>query len=179
MAKVTKSDKVNSQIDMRLTKNDILELLITEEQNKLKSQYERLEQDYVNYRNKIKAETYDEFVRDNGQLVSDMKRLFGEHVKIEFSYAYDTVQVAFSDRGAKDSNAAWLPLKVSDVRKDALDALRKVSDDKQREIRDFNNNIKDFKVKLTRQILEGSEEGQAILGSLKQITMTLPAPKSK
>lgn len=181
----TQLSKVNvdSTIDMRINKSDIIELMMEEEESKLEAAVKTAENHLDEMRETETQKVFEKFKKDNADFVANIEKEFGGTFKrsetSHDSYVYLYIDNKPVGTGCCGRSAISISIKFSVEALKKFQELRDIHNEAQRKRCDFSHNNKKYRAALTRQMLQNSEEGQAILQKIKDVKAVVVLPEGK
>jgi hypothetical protein len=165
MSKVTKivpEVKIESSIDFRITKNDVIELMLEEEEQRLKAvEHEaNLNRDVVAECEARKAVAA--FKKKAASAMATMADLF-PGFEWKSNKGYRNVVVLELKKEGVCGHPAEITVVIPDAGAANIKAAENAYLDAYQAVRRFQDQGKKGRVAMTRKLLEQSEEGQAIL----------------
>lgn len=180
IVKTTKIKEVDTSIDMRLTKNDVVELLLQEELEALEQEHHRMAGARNKLRDKIATEIAVKFQKENANalksICKSLAALWGTSVVLKVHNQYDRASIEFDViDNARSAGAIDIPFSDEvNAELNEIEASARLAYDK---LCNFKRDSKKSKAALTRKLLEQTEEGKALLANLSSVVVSLPSAK--
>jgi hypothetical protein len=168
---VLKSANVDSTIDMRVSKGDIIELMIAEEEARLELAHKTAEENYKAFIEEVKQQIFSDFKKKNNNFVKSIEKEYGKEFKVLIDSGCGSKM--FMGIGEEFT----IKVKFDEVTMKKADELSYKTRDLRNEFCRFRANEKKNKVAFTRKFMEMTKEGNELLNSLKNVRLTLPASK--
>ena len=158
------SKPIESTIDLRLTKNDILEMFIAEEEERLRVDCSNKRKICDELIGRVRLNTLKSFEENNAVMMTCLCAKFGSYKLESYSCGWG-ISVEFDDRQCY----FYVPFGPEDMAE--VKAASDASCAAERALSSLRDDAKRNKIKLTRQLLEQTEEGKAILGSIASLRL--------
>ena len=169
-----KKVNVDSSIDMRVNKSDIIELMMEEEEARLKDAWEKAHENTKKNLITIQERMFELFKQDNAEFVNAMEAKYKNQLQLTDDGHY-TLNLFIRSSG----NGSELFIQM----RHSFDTIKEIQDSEkiEKEARDayhnFRHDSKKTKCIFIRKMLEMSQDGQDLLEKLKDVKLTLPTAK--
>ena len=169
-AKAVSKVNVDSTIDMRINKSDIIELMMAEEEAKLELIAKQASERVEELKKKCTASLVDDFKKEHAKFIETIELQYGV---LGSSFQGNHITLLSGEGVYYGGFAVQIP--IPKEMKDSIAEAECQSRVARSNLHEFERNNKKYKTALTRRMLESSEEGKEILSKLKEVKISVPA----
>ena len=170
-----KKVNVDSTIDMRINKSDIIELMMEEEEARLKDVWEKVQKNTQKIIETVTERAFESFKQDNAEFVNAMEAKYkGQFELGRDGETYYSLLIKNSACGK-----ALLFIQMHHTSDDMAEIQKayKIEREACDAYGNFRHDGKKTKCAFIRKMLEMSEDGQDLLQKLKDVKVSLPVSK--
>ena len=170
-----KKVNVDSSIDMRINKSDVIELMMEEEEARLKDVWQKARENTEKGVKTFQERAFEIFKQDNAEFVNAMEVKYKSQFQIHNERATDLSLFIKSSPGCGSDLYIRMLLSFDTITE--IQKLEKTEREAREAYGNFRHDSKKTKCMFIRKMLEMSEDGQDLLEKLKDVKLTLPASK--